>query len=564
MPRLLFLCFLLLWGSCKLEPGYEAVKTAYGESGMVVSPHPLASQVGLEILQEGGNAVDAAIAIQFALAVVYPRAGNLGGGGFMVLRNADGSVASLDYREQAPAAATAEMYLDSLGNVIPDLSLKGHLAVGVPGTVDGMVKAHERYGKIKDWKRLVEPAIKLAQNGFRISETEADRLNLYAADFEQYSTQENPFLSRKVWRPGQWIIQPELATTLERIRDQGESGFYAGETARLIVEEIARGGGILTAEDLIAYNAQWREPLVGDFREYRVISMPPPSSGGLALLQLLGMVEHRISASSLNAPANSHLLVEAMRRVYADRAEFLGDMDYFPVPLDSLLDSVYLESRMADYNPNSATQSDSILAGNVPVKIESFETTHTSVVDPFGNAVAITTTLNSNYGCKVVVGGAGFFLNNEMDDFSIKPGIPNQFGLIGSEANKIEPGKRMLSSMTPTILEKDGEIFLVLGTPGGSTIITSIFQVILQTTVFDKDLEEAVAAPRLHHQWLPDEVWYERGKWDIQWLEDMQNMGHKLVEKESLGRIKAILRDSDGQLIGVGDPRQPDDDARGW
>ncbi|MBR9919505.1 MAG: gamma-glutamyltransferase [Bacteroidetes bacterium] len=564
MLRFLSLSLLLIWCSCKLDSGYEASKLAMGEEAMVVSPHPLASEVGLQILKEGGNAVDAAVAVQFALAVVYPRAGNLGGGGFLVLRNNDGSTAALDYREKAPAAAFAEMYLDSSGIVIPDLSLKGHLASGVPGTVDGMVKVHERYGKIADWKILLEPAIKLARDGFRISETEATRLNRYAEDFEKYSTQDNPFLSRKVWRAGQVIIQPELAITLERIRDEGESGFYAGETARLILEEMERGQGLITAEDLIAYNAQWREPLLGDFLGHKVIAMPPPSSGGVALLQLLKMTEDRLIPNKPLSTANHHLMVEAMRRVYADRAQFLGDMDYYPVPVDSLLNKIYLEDRLADFDPNAASQSDSVAAGKVSVHLESFETTHTSIVDQEGNAVSVTTTLNSNYGSKVVVGGAGFFLNNEMDDFSLKPGVPNQFGLIGAEANKIEPGKRMLSSMTPTIVEKDDQVFLVLGTPGGSTIITSVYQVILHTALYGLPLGESVNRGRFHHQWLPNEVWYERGKWDIQWLEDMQNLGHKMVEKESIGRIKAIMRSPDGLLIGAGDPRQPDDDARGW
>jgi gamma-glutamyltranspeptidase/glutathione hydrolase len=564
MPKTLLGLFLLFCISCRLSPAYETTKTAVGQEVMVVSPHPLATEVGLEVLRQGGNAVDAAIATQFAIAAVYPRAGNLGGGGFMVIRQADGSTATLDFREKAPALAERDMFLDSLGNPIPQLSLSGHLAAGVPGTVDGMVKAFERFSRLQDWSLLVEPAIQLARTGYRISATEAERLNKYAEDFARYSTLHNPFLDRKIWRSGQTLIQPDLARTLERIRDDGEEGFYTGITARLILEEMSRGGGIITAQDLISYNAQWREPLVGDFRGYKVISMPPPSSGGVALLQLLEMVENGLNEDQPDSPENAHLMVEAMRRVYADRSLFLGDSDYYPVPIDSLLDSLYLIERMADFDPLIATMSDSIRSGDVEVQLESFETTHISVVDAAGNAVALTTTLNSNFGCKVVVGGAGFFLNNQMDDFSVKPGVANQFGLVGAEANAIESGKRMLSSMTPTILEKDGEVFLVIGTPGGSTIITTIFQVILHTTVFGRNLETAIAAPRFHHQWLPDELWYEQEGFSLEWLEAMQELGHQLVSKETIARVKAILRGPDGRLYGVGDQRQPDDTAGGW
>ena len=527
---------------------------------MIVAAHPLAVQAGHEIFRKGGNAADAAIAVQFALAVVYPRAGNIGGGGLMVLRNAEGQTDALDFREKAPLAASVSMYLDSLGQVVPDLSLKGHLASGTPGTVAGMVEAHRKYGRLKDFGELLIPAIRLAEKGFPISESEAGRLNLYQAEFLQCNTAPNPYAVSRTWKTGDLLLQPELARTLKRIRKEGPDGFYKGETARLIVGEMERGKGILTREDLDAYEAVWRRPLTGQYKNYRIISMPPPSSGGVALLQLLGILEHyAIKPGDL---ATRHLLIEAMRRVYADRAEYLGDPDFFSVPLDSLLDEGYLAGRMSNFSPDSATYSRNTQWGDFSVRLEHFETTHTSVVDAEGMAVAITTTLNSNYGNKVVVGGAGFFLNNEMDDFSIKPGEPNQFGLVGGEANAIAPGKRMLSSMTPTIVEKDGLLHLVLGSPGGSTIITSNLQVILNVIEFDMPLPEAVAAPRLHHQWLPDEVWIEKGRFSPEELKLLTMKGHRLVEKDRLGVVKAIQVFPDGRRCGAGDPRNPDDHAQ--
>ncbi|MBK8493236.1 MAG: gamma-glutamyltransferase [Saprospirales bacterium] len=555
----LLFSFLFLLISCREIPSYTAQKTAYSTGDMIAAAHPLAVQAGHAIFEKGGNAIDAAIAVQFALAVVCPRAGNLGGGGFLVLRTPEGQIDALDYREKAPLASSRNMYLDSLGEVIQDASLYGHLAVGVPGTVRGLYEAHRKYGRLNDFGDLLGPAIHLAKKGFRITEVEAERLNKFQSDFLKYNTSPNPFAVEKTWKTGDLLVQPELAATLERIRDDGPDGFYQGETARLLLEEMERGGGIITQADLDQYNAVWRAPLVGPYKNYRIISMPPPSSGSVALLQMLHILEHYHLKP--NDPASLHVMIEAMRRAYADRAYYLGDPDFFDVPVDSLLNEAYLAQRMADFSPDSASSSAQTQRGEFSVKLEHFETTHTSVVDAEGMAVGITTTLNSNYGSKVVVGGAGFFLNNQMDDFSIKPGVPNQFGLVGGEANAIEPGKRMLSSMTPTIVEKDGQLYMVLGSPGGSTIITSILQVILNVVEYDMDLPAAVAAPRIHHQWLPDEVWLEEVEISPALKAALQAKGHTLVEKKSIGRVKAIQILPDGRRCGAGDPRNPDDDA---
>lgn len=508
--------------------------------------------------------MDAAVAVQFALAVVYPRAGNLGGGGFMMIRHPEG-VAALDYRERAPLLAHRDMYLDSAGQVVEGLSLHGHLASGVPGTVDGLLRAWEAYGQVPNLRTLIDPAIQLAENGFPVTTTEAERLNRFANDFRTHNTHPIPFLKDVAWKEGDLLVQPALAQTLHRIREQGREGFYNGETARLLLAEMNRGGGLFQQQDLDAYSAQWREPVKGSYRGYQVYSMPPPSSGGIALLQMLQMLEpYDLSAMQHLQAESIHLLAEVMRRAYADRAEYLGDTDFVEVPVEALLDSTYLRSRMQDFSPLKASKSKAELNRELLHLPASFETTHTSVVDARGNAVGVTTTLNSNYGCKVVVEGAGFFLNNEMDDFSIKPGQPNQFGLVGAEANAIEPGKRMLSSMTPTILEKDGDFFLVLGTPGGSTIITSVLQVLVNVIDFELSLDQAIEAPRFHHQWLPDELWYEQLGFEPEVLRQLELKGHQLKAFDYIARMKAIQRLPDGRLFGAGDFRQPDDDARGY
>jgi len=563
-PRIFFLFLIFLVSiSCNRPLSYQIQKSAISSSGMVVSAHPLATNVGLQILQQGGNAVDAAVAVQFALAVVCPRAGNIGGGGFLVYRGSTGNVASLDFREKAPALASRDMYLDQQGNIIQGKSTEGHLAVGIPGSVDGLVTTHKKLGQLP-WKALVQPSVNLARKGFKISVEEADRLNTYQSAFKKYHASNSPFLKAN-WKPGNKLTQKDLARVLERIRDQGRAGFYEGETADLIVREMKKNQGLISHEDLKAYFSVWREPIISNYKNYRFISMPPSSSGGVAIGQMLGMLEgFPISEWGFESPESIHLIVEIERRAFADRAKFLGDSDFYAVPIDSLLAEDYLKARISDFDMERASTSSTIGAGDFKSLPESFETTHTSVVDPWGNAVALTTTLNSNYGSKVLVEGGGFFLNNEMDDFSSKPGTPNQFGLIGAEANAIEPGKRMLSSMTPTIIEKDGELYLVLGTPGGSTIITSVLQVFLNMAEFGMDLEQAIAARRFHHQWLPDHIMIEKEKMPIQLINKLKEKGHNFREVDFIGKVKAIHRLPNGRLHGVGDPRNGDDDAKGY
>ncbi len=543
-------------------PDYQSEISGTFNSVAIVSPHPLSSRVGEEVLRRGGNAVDASVAIQFAMAVVYPRAGNLGGGGFFVYRAADGAVAAIDYREQAPAAADKDMYLDENGEVQSDKSTRGHLAVGVPGTVAGLAAQHADFGSLP-WADLVQPAIDLAREGFLLSQSEAERLAGFQDDFNAFNTT-SPFLNQN-WTAGARLTQPELAATLERIRDQGKDGFYTGETARLIAAEMQSGGGLITEADLAEYTVKRRTPITVGYGNYRLISMPPSSSGGVALGQLLQLTnDYPLAEMGFQSTAATHLMVEAERRVYADRAAYLGDSDFYEVPTDSLLSLAYLRERMTTFLPDSATTSDRIGSGEKVRLLESYETTHISIVDSLGNAVSVTTTLNGNFGSKVIVDGAGFFLNNEMDDFSAKPGVPNMFGLVGAEANAIAPGKRMLSSMTPTILEKDGKLHLVLGAPGGSTIITAVYQVILNSTVFGMPLDSAVRAPRFHHQWLPDVILHEPEALDTLVRKDLWARGHTLREVGRMAVVKAIQVQPDGSLFAVGDARNPDDDVAGF
>jgi gamma-glutamyltranspeptidase/glutathione hydrolase len=539
---------------------YSVQKKITCSNGAVVSAHTLASKVGLSILKQGGNAVDAAIATQLALAVVYPNAGNLGGGGFMVARLSDEKLLALDYREMAPGAATHDMYIDEYGTARTDKSQDGHLASGVPGTVAGLFAAHQ-YAKLP-FEKLVQPAIELAEKGFAISEKEAGSLNNLQEKLKKYNTVMPVFVKDNAWKAGDTLIQADLAKTLTRIRDKGAAGFYEGETAALITEEMKRGGGIITAGDLQKYKAKYREPHVFNYKSYTIAGMPMPSSGGVLLHQMMKMIESRdISKMGFHSIAAVQLMVEVERRAFADRAEYMGDADFYQVPVKMLTSDTYLEKRMKDYNPEKATQSTDLKTGEI-VYHESEETTHLSVVDKEGNAVAVTTTLNDSYGSKVVVGGAGFFLNNEMDDFSIKPGVPNMYGAIGGEANAIRSGKRMLSSMTPTIVLKDNYPYLVLGTPGGTTIPTSVFQTLVNILEFNMSTEDAVNKPKFHHQWLPDVVDVEKDFPQVV-IEELQKMGYAVKTRGSIGRMEVIKILPGKKMEAVADIRG-DDSAAGW
>ncbi|MEP5610734.1 MAG: gamma-glutamyltransferase, partial [Cyclobacteriaceae bacterium] len=495
MKNITILLLVLTLFACQSNQENKSLQTSetgpLGESAMISSAHPLATKVGVEVLRNGGNAFDAAIAVQFALAVVFPRAGNIGGGGFALYRMTDGTVGALDYREKAPSASSRDMYLDENGDIIPGLSTRGHLAAGVPGSVDGMFKIHEKFGSMS-MADLIQPSIDLASNGYVLTEDAAYQLNQKSEDLAIVNGADFFLIKEGGWVEGDSITYLELASTLTQIRDNGRDGFYGGIVADQIVKEMQRGGGIISKEDLLRYDSRWRDPVTGSYRGHTIISMPPPSSGGVAVLQLLqGAEQYDIGAMGHNTNETLHILTELERRVYADRATHLGDPDFYEVPVDMLLDEEYNKERFSSIKKGQKTDSQEVKEGNVEV-IESVETTHFSVVDKEGNAVSITTTLNSFFGSKVYVRGGGFFLNNEMDDFSSKPGVPNQFGLVGGEANAIIPEKRMLSSMTPTIVEKDGKLKMVVGTPGGSTIITSVFQTIMNVIDHGMGMQDAV------------------------------------------------------------------------
>lgn len=537
---------------------YSIQKRIECNNGAVVSAHPLASKVGIEIMKKGGNAFDAAIATQLALAVVYPGAGNIGGGGFLLGVMSNGKTVALDYREKAPAAASRNMYIDANGNAQTNFSQNGHLASGVPGSIAGLFTTHQ-YAKLP-FKTLIQPAIDLAEKGFVITEAEARSLNGAMGSFVQYSTKSSAFIKYGGWKAGDTLIQKDLANTLKRIRDFGQKGFYEGETARLIVEEMKRGHGMISLADLKNYKTAVRTAMQSNYRGYTIIGMPLISSGGLLMQQMLGMLEPKnISTMGFQSPESVQLMVEIIRRSYADRAEFLGDVDFVKVPVKRLTSADYLQQRMSDYLPGKAGKSVTIKHGTI--NPESEETTHLSVYDKMGNAVSVTTTLNGGYGCKTIVAGAGFLLNNEMDDFSIKPGTPNLYGAIGTEANAVAPGKRMLSSMTPTIVLKDNKPFLVMGSPGGTTITTQLFQVTVNLLDFNMSLQDAVWSPRFHHQWLPDLVYVEKDFPENVRMK-LKEMGYEVVERATIGRFEAI-KILNGKIEAVGDKRG-DDHAEGY
>ncbi|HEX9252630.1 MAG TPA: gamma-glutamyltransferase [Ignavibacteriaceae bacterium] len=534
----------------------ESKDPVRGKNGMVVSASELASRVGVEILKKGGNAVDAAVAVGFALAVTYPAAGNIGGGGFMVIHLNDGTNTSIDYREKAPQSANEFLYQDSLGNFLPEKSQFGVTSSGVPGSVAGLIYALKKYGTLT-LTEVIQPAIDLARNGFILDYHLAKSLEYEIEYFYKYESSKKIFTKDgNPFAEGELFMQPDLANTLEQIKKKGVDGFYSGVTAGLIVNQIKKQGGYITLEDLMNYKPIERSTIAIEYKGCKVITMGPPSGGGVSLLQMLNILENiNFEKNEWGSSLYYHNLIEAMKFSFADRSKHLGDPDYYNVPVDWLISKKYAEV-LFDKIKDEATPSSEILPGEVTANSESEETTHYSIIDKFGNAVSTTTTLNSSFGSKVVVEGAGFLLNNEMDDFSSKPGEPNQFGLIGSEANKIEPGKRMLSSMSPTIILKDDKAFMLVGSPGGSTIPTVVLQVILNILDFGMDIQQAIDMPRIHHQWLPDEVNYERYGLSLDVIQALQKKGHVFGGIRTLGRCEGIVVDFENEIIyGATDPR---------
>ena len=538
----------------KVDPySYEITKNAIYNRAAVSSAHPLASKIGAAIMEQGGNAFDAAIATQLALAVVYPGAGNIGGGGFLIGHQTNGSLIGIDFREAAPNLANRDMYLDQNGNADMTRSQSGHLASGIPGTIAGLF-ATMPYAKLP-FSQLIQPAIDLAEKGFVITEKQASSFNGTRNEFLKNSSQPTAFVKESKWKVGDTLIQKALAATLKRIQTNGAKGFYEGETAQLIVAEMQRGNGIISLEDLKKYSAKTREPISFNYRGYQILSFAPPSSGGIIINQLFKMIEkYPVASYGFQTVKSVQLMIEAQRRAFADRAAHMGDPDFWKVPVKTLTSDAYLAKRMQDYNPEKASVSENINAGVIH---ESNETTHISIIDAEGNMASITTTLNGGYGSKVVVGGAGFLLNNEMDDFSVKPGTPNMFGAIGGEANAIAPGKRMLSSMTPTLVLKNKKPYVVIGTPGGTTIPTAVFEALVNIIDFNMNASDAINKPKFHHQWLPDEVLVEKD-FDANVVKKLQAMGYNIKEGGTIGRTEVIRLLSNGKRETAADKRGDD------
>ncbi len=527
------------------------------KNGMVVSAEPIAAQAGIEILKSGGNAIDAAAAVGFALAVTYPQAGNIGGGGFMVIRMADGRTTTIDYREKAPIKARKDMFLDDKGNYLPEKSQQGYLSCGVPGSVAGLLLALERYGTLKR-EKVLQPAIELAEKGMKVSRSLAHDLKSSLPRFMPYKSTCRVFLKGgKPYQPGDTLFQPDLAATLKRIVSGGTDGFYKGKTADLIAAEMQRGNGLISYDDLAAYRAIERPPVIGTYHGYEIVSMGPPSSGGILLIQMLNLLEqYDLTVSGFASARTTAFMAEAMKLAYADRAEFLGDADFYPVPTAKLISKSYANERRKLIDSNAAKPSSAVSHGALQLQ-EHNETTHYSVIDRWGNAVSVTTTVNDWFGSGIIVDGAGFLLNTEMDDFSAKPGSPNMFGVTGSEANAIQPQKRILSSMTPTIVSKDGKPYLIAGSPGGPTIITTVLQVILNVIDHHMNIQQAVDAPRIHHQWLPDTLLYEKSGLTDEVVLKLKHLGFKPIERNGTqGNVEAILIDpKTGLYDGVSDRR---------
>ena len=535
----------------------------YGKNGMVASEQGLATQVGLDILKQGGNAIDAAVAVGFALAVVLPNAGNIGGGGFMVLHDdKTGKDVAIDFREIAPAKASRDMYLDNQGNVIDGKSLFTHDASGVPGTVAGMEYALKKWGTMP-LSKVLEPAIKLADKGFIVSDVLAQTLKEEKSTLGKWSSSKAIFFKNgEPLKSGDLLVQKDLAKSLRLIAKQGAKAFYQGEIATKIAKEMQSHGGTMTLEDLKAYKVVERQPIIGDYRGYKVVTMPPPSSGGVHLIEILNMLEHYpIKEDGVNSAKNIHHMAESMKLAYADRSEYLGDPDFVKIPVTGLTSKAYANERVKTIDDNKARPSSTIKPGK-PQPYESDQTTHFSVMDKAGNAVAVTYTLNLNFGSGIVAAGTGILLNNEMDDFSVKPGVPNAFGLVGGTANAIEAKKRPLSSMTPTIVMKNNKPWLVTGSPGGARIITTVLQSVVNTIDHEMNPAEAIITPRVHHQWLPDELRVEEGI-SPDTIKLLQDKGHKVVTKAPMGRIQIIQADDSG-FYGYSDPRNPDGKTLGF